>query len=151
MTSTIESTRLLSFKKNLSILVILIFGALWFLQKSSKPSLIDPSLAQKWVNEGGLLLDVRTPYEYNKYHVSKAINLPLNSIINHFSSSISTQSHSLLSNKEQRIVVYCRSGNRSDKALHILKKAGYKYVYNLGGFARWPQKMNSETNLDKIN
>ena len=138
MILSVESTSSFSFKKSVPLLMILSLGAFWFNQRSPKTPFIDPLLAQQWVKEGGLLVDVRTPNEYNHHHLPDAINVPLSTLKAHISSSTSTQKHPLLSQKGKKIIVYCRSGNRSSKALRLLKKEGYQEVYNLGGLSRWP-------------
>lgn len=80
---------------------------------------------QAWqkVNEGALLIDVRTPDEFNQEHLVNAINKPLNTVNESFSHI----------KKETPIVVYCRSGNRSGKAMSYLNSIGFSQVYNGGG------------------
>ena len=47
----------------------------------------------------------------------------------------------LLVNKEQKILVYCRSGNRSKKAADLLVEMGYTNVYDFGGIKDWPYEI----------
>ena len=72
---------------------------------------------------GATIIDVREPYEYELQHVSGAINIPVNSIM-------SRQNE--IKNMKAPIIVYCRSGNRSQLAKLLLKASGLKEVYNGG-------------------
>lgn len=71
------------------------------------------------------LLDVRTAKEYSEGHIAKAKN------ISH--SDLEANLSMLPSDKEQMIVVYCRSGRRAGVAEAILRTAGYKNVWHLDG------------------
>lgn len=73
------------------------------------------------------LVDVRTPEEYAAGHIPTAINIPLDTIAATFP----------VEKKDARIIVYCRSGNRSGQAQKILFEQGYGDVYNFGGISRW--------------
>ncbi len=75
------------------------------------------------IEQGALLVDVRTPQEFTTRHLKGAINIPL-SIVNTAFQGI---------DKERDIVVYCRSGNRSGQAERYLRQAGFKNVHNAGG------------------
>jgi phage shock protein E len=70
-------------------------------------------------------LDVRSDSEYKMEHMSSSVHLP--------HSDISKQAETLLPNKDDEILVYCRSGNRAGKAEVALKKLGYTNVTNVGG------------------
>ena len=73
-----------------------------------------------------LLIDVRTPIEFQYDHLEKAVNIPLNTIkedIKYFAPD-----------KEKAIALYCSSGKRSEFALKELKDLGYKNVVNAGKF-----------------
>lgn len=72
---------------------------------------------------GGQFLDVRTAAEFREGHIVGAVNLSLQDI----------QAGALpTSAKDKPIYVYCRSGNRSQQASELLKKAGYQKVVDLG-------------------
>jgi phage shock protein E len=73
------------------------------------------------------LLDVRTPEEFAEGHLPDATNLPLQTL---------PQQMATLP-KDQPIVLYCRSGNRSGVAAQMLTQAGYSEVYNLGSIMAW--------------
>ena len=81
-------------------------------------------------NTDYILLDVRTPEEFAELHIPGAINVP--------NETIGTEEISQLPNKEQLILVYCRSGNRSKQASEKLAALGYTNVYEFGGIIDWP-------------
>jgi rhodanese-related sulfurtransferase len=73
------------------------------------------------------LLDVRTDEEFGSGHIHGAVNIPVDALENRLSEVP----------KDQPIVVYCRSGNRSAQASRILEQAGYTTIYDLGGLNDW--------------
>ena len=74
-----------------------------------------------------LVIDVRTPAEYRTSHVAGALNIPYE--------QIATRIAAVVPDRQARIVLYCRSGRRSDIALHTLKEMGYHRAENRGGLA----------------
>lgn len=85
----------------------------------------------KLIQEGALIIDVRTPQEYSQGHYPNAINIPHTVIGEHL--------ESLKEYKDKPIIVYCRTGRRSGIAKKILEEAGFKKVYNAGGLKDMPQ------------
>ena len=77
-----------------------------------------------------IILDVRTPEEFYEKHIPNAINVP--------NENIGTEEILELPDKEQLILVYCRSGNRSKQASEKLVTLGYTNVYEFGGINSWP-------------
>ena len=77
------------------------------------------------VQQGAIIIDVRTPAEYKQGHVQKSINVPLNELSNYIGKL----------KKESVIITCCASGMRSASAKGILKSNGFTNVYNGGG---WP-------------
>jgi rhodanese-related sulfurtransferase len=77
-----------------------------------------------------ILLDVRTAEEYAEKHIVKSTNLPID--------QLEAKAAEILPDKEATIIVYCKLGKRSRKAVGMLCKMGYKNVYNLGGIEDWP-------------
>lgn len=73
---------------------------------------------------GAVLIDVRTPQEYQEGHISGSVNIPLPSL-----GRIST----LVGKKDTPVFVYCQSGGRSRQAAGILGQMGYSRVQNAGG------------------
>ena len=76
-----------------------------------------------------IILDVRTAEEYSEKHIPGAINIP--------NETIGTEDIPELPDKEQLILVYCRSGNRSKQASEKLVKLGYTNIVEFGGINDW--------------
>lgn len=85
-----------------------------------------------------ILLDVRTQAEYEAAHIPGAICIP--------NESIGDTAPAELPKKDQMILVYCRSGNRSKQAAAKLAKLGYTQVLEFGGILDWPGDTVSGTN-----
>lgn len=78
---------------------------------------------------GYVILDVRTAEEYSERHIPGAANVP--------NETIGTEDIPELPDKEQLILVYCRSGNRSKQAAEKLVKLGYTNIVEFGGINDW--------------
>ncbi len=80
-----------------------------------------------------IVLDVRTEEEYkNDGHIKGSILIPLNELRNRI--------NELKKYKDKKIIVYCRSGNRSVVASRLLSNLGFK-VYNMnGGIIAWKEE-----------
>ena len=76
-----------------------------------------------------IILDVRRPDEYAEGHIPGAINLP--------NEEIGASEISELPDKAQLILVYCRSGRRSNEASEKLAKLGYTNIVEFGGILDW--------------
>lgn len=76
-----------------------------------------------------LILDVRTQEEYEQGHIPGAVCVP--------NESIGSGELSALPRKDQLILVYCRSGNRSKQAAQKLADAGYTNIVEFGGILSW--------------
>ena len=77
-----------------------------------------------------IILDVRTVAEYESGHIPGAICIP--------NETIGTEKIPELPDKDQLILVYCRSGNRSKQASEKLVKLGYTNIVEFGGINSWP-------------
>ena len=75
-------------------------------------------------NDNVIILDVRSIQEYKEGYITGSINIPLHDLEKDAERKISKQSI---------IIVYCSAGIRSKKAIKILKKLGYKNLYNIEG------------------
>ena len=84
-------------------------------------------------SENVIILDVRTQEEYNEGHIENSVLLPVN--------DISAKAEEILTDKDAKILVYCRSGNRSATASKQLIKMGYTNVYDFGGINSWPYEI----------
>lgn len=78
---------------------------------------------------GYIILDVRTPEEYAAGHIPNAINIP--------NETIGASEISALPDKDQLILVYCRSGRRSKEAAQKLVSLGYTSIVEFGGILDW--------------
>lgn len=76
-----------------------------------------------------IILDVRTPEEFKEGHIPDAVNVP--------NETIDEEEISELPDKEQMILVYCRSGNRSKQAAEKLAALGYTNIIEFGGINDW--------------
>ncbi len=73
----------------------------------------------------GILIDVRTPYEFADGHIENAKNIDVS--VASFEAEIDKL------DRDQAVFVYCGVGIRSAKAAAILRKKGFKYVFDLDG------------------
>ena len=80
--------------------------------------------------DGYIILDVRTQEEYDQGHIPGAI------MISH--EEITEKAEDVLTDKDQLILVYCRSGRRSKEAAQVLADLGYTNVKEFGGIIDWP-------------
>lgn len=80
-------------------------------------------------NTDYIILDVRTIEEYNEGHIPNAICIPNETI----DETVTQQ----LPNKDQLILIYCRSGNRSKQAAQKLHNLGYTNLVEFGGIIDW--------------
>ena len=78
------------------------------------------------------LVDVRTPLEFQVGSVAGAINIPMNKVVSRIDE---------LRNM-QPIVVFCRSGNRSEQVMHYLRNQGVEEVWNGGGWIELKAELN---------
>ncbi|MCR1950126.1 rhodanese-like domain-containing protein [Clostridium sp. DSM 100503] len=93
--------------------------------------------AEEAKNEMGknevIILDVRSEEEYNTGHIENSILIPID--------KLEEEAENILNDKSKKILVYCRSGNRSKKASNILLEKGYTNVYDFGGIKDWPYEI----------
>ena len=124
------------------ILTIIIIGVVCIMNKKEK--IIENEVIIKHVsmndivqimeeNENYIILDVRTQAEYNQGHIPNAICIP--------NETIDENVVNKLPDKNQMILVYCRSGNRSRQAAEKLKKLGYTNLIEFGGIIDWKGKI----------
>ena len=92
---------------------------------------ITPAEAKALIDseEGYIILDVRTPEEFAEGHIEGAILIP--------DHEIGEKAENVLTNKDQLILVYCRSGRRSKNAASVLAALGYTNIKEFGGILDW--------------
>lgn len=96
---------------------------------SEKYQTISASQAKDMMKQDDVvIIDVREENEYKQGHIENAILIPLNTI---------DKNNLQLPDKDQTLLIYCRSGNRSAKAAKKFVKLGYQNVYDFGGIIDW--------------
>ena len=90
---------------------------------------MDDAVTMMAQETGYIILDVRRPDEFTAGHIPNAINVP--------NETIGTDEIPELPNKDQLIMVYCRSGRRSKEASAKLVKLGYTNIVEFGGILDW--------------
>lgn len=130
--------------KNMAIWIILVFATLTLAMgctggtetASTNNTLgyrqVSAEEAKKMMDseKGYVILDVRTQEEYEEGHIPDAVLLP--------DFEVEQRAAEQLPDKEQLILVYCRSGNRSKSAASTLVNMGYTNVVEFGGIRDWP-------------
>lgn len=86
---------------------------------------------KEMVKDGAVILDVRTPAEYNAGNIKGSINIPLQSLDKNLGKL----------KKDKAIITCCASGMRSASAKSILKSKGFDEVHNGGGWASLQSKI----------
>ena len=85
--------------------------------------------------ENYIILDVRSQEEYDEKHIPGAVLVP--------NETIGTKDIPELPDKDQMILVYCRSGNRSKQAAEKLAALGYTNIIEFGGINDWPGEVET--------
>lgn len=92
------------------------------------PGPIDSEQARELVEDGAILVDVRSPAEYRRCHIDGAINIPVHLLSAYFGR---------LAEQDCPVIVYCRNGERSFAAYLVLRQRGLDAVYDLGTMDGW--------------
>lgn len=97
---------------------------------------ITPQQAKELMDSesGYVILDVREADEYAQGHIPGAVLIP--------HTQITLRAESELPDKEQLILVYCRSGRRSKLAAQDLAELGYSNIREFGGIIDWPYEIS---------
>ena len=91
---------------------------------------ITPKDAQKLIEQGALVVDVRTPAEFNEGHIPLAQNISIGDVA--FEEKINAL------DKNATYVINCQSGGRSSRATAFMREMGFKNAFNLeGGIMGW--------------
>ena len=83
---------------------------------------------RKAVADGAVLLDVRTPTEFQRGHLDGALNIPLEEL---------TRGAGRVGKRNRPVVVYCHSGARSGMAVSFLRQAGFARAHDLRVMRNW--------------
>ena len=133
--------------KNLKPIMILLTLPVLFLlscavkQKTPPYKQISQEEARKMMEEEDcVILDVRTEEEFNEGHIPDAVCLP--------AETIGSEAPAQLPDKDQVILIYCRTGIRAAGAAEQLAKLGYTNVYEFGGIVNWKGEIVKEESYD---
>ncbi|HET7755054.1 MAG TPA: rhodanese-like domain-containing protein [Anaeromyxobacteraceae bacterium] len=94
------------------------------------PGIVDGRTAQELVKAGVVVVDVRTPQEFAGGHVPGAKNIPYDEI---------RARAGEIGGPDTPVLLYCKSGRRSAIAASALKDLGYKKLWDMQSYDRWPQ------------
>lgn len=109
----------------LAVLAILVVAVLYMKLTAIRVSSSD---ARAFVENGALLVDVRSEGEYADGGIEGSINIPIQELASRMDE---------LGDKNREIVVYCQSGGRSAMAKRLLESNGFSKVHDLGSIDRW--------------
>ncbi len=98
-------------------------------EKAEYKSLTPEEAKEMMENKDVIVVDVRTEEEFRQGHIEGAILIP--------DYELDKLAAEKLPDKEATILLYCRSGNRSKLAAHLLNGMGYQNVYDFGGIIDW--------------
>ncbi len=123
--------------------IVIVLLTLFLFSCAKKPDPSYKSISQEEAvrmmekDDGHVIVDVRTKDEYQEGHIPEAICIP--------NEEITDEKPFQLTDLDQIILIYCRSGNRSRQAAKKLSDMGYTNVYEFGGINTW--KGEIETGL----
>lgn len=122
----------INMKKILIVLlgIVLLVGCTATIEDKIEYNEITAEEAKEMIDtEELIVLDVRTPEEYDEEHIEGALLIP--------DYDLKNLADSKLPDKDEKILVYCRSGNRSKSAAKVLVDMGYNNVHDFGGIMNW--------------
>jgi phage shock protein E len=91
-------------------------------------TLVGPAAARDWLEKGASVIDVRSEGEFQERHLPAAINIPLGQLREEIARHAP--------DKEQPLLLHCLSGGRSGVGKGMLRRMGYRNVFNLGSYGR---------------
>lgn len=94
------------------------------------PGEVDGATARKLVESGVKVVDVRTPAEFSSGHVPGAINIPHDQM---------AARHSEIGPPSTPVLVYCKSGRRTEIAKGTLREKGFSTIYDMQSYDRWTE------------
>ncbi len=116
-----------SYIKILGAIALLLLGLL----------IVQTLLPEKALTKKVVIIDVRTPSEYNTGHIEEAINIPHD--------MIAKRIEEVVKEKDTEIHLYCRSGRRAEIAKKTLESMGYTNVINKGGYLDYKNELTKNT------
>jgi phage shock protein E len=110
------------------VLIAIVAAVVMGLALFKRMTFVSQEKGEELVRQGALVVDVRTPGEFQSSHISGAVNIPLG--------DLSSEAPQQLPDKDRPILVHCLSGSRSSIAMKKLHGLGYNSVHNLGSYGR---------------
>ena len=104
---------------------------------------VDEAVAMMAQESDYIILDVRRPDEFAEGHIPNAINVA--------NEDVGTAEIAELPDKDQLIMVYCRSGRRSKESAEKLVKLGYTNIVEFGGILNWTGETETQVAVQIIN
>jgi phage shock protein E len=108
--------------------VIIVGGVMAALAGLKQISLARPDKARACLQQGGKVIDVRSPEEYQAGHLDGALNIPLGDLRDQIARHAP--------DTDQPLLLHCLSGGRSALGRRMLRQMGYRHVFNLGSYRR---------------
>lgn len=104
---------------------VIVMGLIWFVQSQRRP--FSPDEARQRIREGkyDVIVDVRTPEEWQKGHRADAISVPIGVFVTEFPKRVP--------DREARVLIICRKGVRAEAAALMARKKGYTHVHYVEG------------------
>ena len=93
------------------------------------------------MRKGATIVDVRSEGEFREGHLATAVNIPLDGLRDEIAR--------LAPNKEQPLLLHCLSGARSGIGRTMLRKMGYRNVFNLGSYGRAARILGTRSGVGK--
>lgn len=112
----------------MEITILLIILIAYFVIKPLILNDLNVEKARKMIDEGAVIIDVRSENEYQTSHLERTVHIPLPELKERIGKTVA--------DKGKVVLLHCRSGSRSFAAKRMLKGMGYENVYNLGSFKR---------------
>lgn len=110
----------------LAALAIGLVAAILTHSNENRTRMSQEQMAWSLIDEGALILDVRTKAEFDAGHLEGALHIPHTEIGDRFAE--------LGENKSRPVVLYCKAGGRAGKAEQVLEANGFTKLHNAGGY-----------------
>lgn len=110
------------------VFYILVLGGIVAFMLMRRKGQVPAKEGSDLVKRGGMIIDVRTPAEFDSGHLSQAFNMPVDEIQSLLPAKVTDRSRVIL--------VHCKTGLRSKKAKGILARHGYTNVFDMGSYER---------------
>lgn len=110
------------------IAVLILVGTVAAVLLLKKIGLVSAEEARKHLNQGAVVIDVRSADEFQSSHLPEAVNIPLNQLCEEIARYVP--------DKRRAVLLHCLSGGRSALGKQTLRQLGYTNAFNLGSYGR---------------